>query len=112
MGITTAPGAMTSEEIVALSREHTFFSWSVQSALDPIAIDHAEGVYLYTPEGKRILDFNSQLMSVNIGHGDRRVIDAITAQAMKLQYGQPAFATHTRAPLAPTLPKITPRHPA
>ena len=99
MGITTAPGAMTSEEIVALSREHTFFSWSVQGALDPIAIDHAEGVYLYTPEGRRILDFNSQLMSVNIGHGDRRVIDAITAQATKLQYVQPAFATEIRARL-------------
>ena len=81
MSITTAPGSMTSEEIARLSREHTFFSWSVQGAVDPIAIDHAEGVYLYTPEGKRILDFNSQLMSVNIGHGDRRVIDAITAQA-------------------------------
>ena len=67
MAITTAPGSMTSEEIVALSRQHTFFSWSVQGALDPIAIDHAEGVYLYTPEGERILDFNSQLMSVNIG---------------------------------------------
>ena len=65
----------------ASRREHTFFSWSVQGAIDPIAIDRAEGVYLYTPEGQRILDFNSQLMSVNIGHGDRRVIDAITAQA-------------------------------
>ena len=84
MGITTASGAMTSEEIVRLDEEHTFFSWSVQGAVDPIAIDHAEGVYLYTPEGQRILDFNSQLMSVNIGHGDRRVIDAITAQATKL----------------------------
>ena len=81
MAIHHRPGSMTSEEIVALSREHTFFSWSVQGALDPIAIDRAEGVYLYTPEGDRILDFNSQLMSVNIGHGDRRVIDAITAQA-------------------------------
>ena len=75
--------AMTSDEIVALNRAHTFFSWSVQGTLDPIAIDHAEGVYLYTPEGRRILDFNSQLMSVNIGHGDRRVIDAITEQALE-----------------------------
>ena len=73
MGISAAPG-MTSEEIVSLSRAHTLFSWSVQGALDPIAIDHAEGVYLYTPEGRRILDFNSQLMSVNIGHGNPRVI--------------------------------------
>ena len=44
MGIGTAPGTMTSEEIVALNRAHTFFSWSVQGALDPIAIDRAEGV--------------------------------------------------------------------
>jgi taurine---2-oxoglutarate transaminase len=108
VAITTAPDSMTSEEIVRLSREHTFFSWSIQGALDPIAIDHAEGVYLYTPEGRRILDFNSQLMSVNIGHGDRRVIDAITEQAMKLQYVQPAFATEIRARLGAKLAEILP----
>jgi len=107
MGISAAPG-MTSEEIVALSREHTLFSWSVQGALDPIAIDHAEGVYLYTPEGRRILDFNAQLMSVNIGHGDRRVVDAITEQATKLQYVQPAFATEIRARLGAKLAEILP----
>src|SRR5512147_839597 len=108
MSITTAPGSMTSEEIARLSREHTFFSWSVQGAIDPISIDRAEGVYLYTPEGKRILDFNSQLMSVNIGHGDRRVIDAITAQALKLQYVQPAFATEIRARLGAKMAEILP----
>jgi taurine--2-oxoglutarate transaminase len=99
---------MSSEDIVRLSREHTFFSWSAQGAIDPIAIDRAEGVYLYTPEGKRILDFNSQLMSVNIGHGDRRVIDAITEQATKLQYVQPAFATEPRAKLGAKLAEILP----
>jgi len=108
MSITTAPGSMTSEEISRLSREHTFFSWSVQGAVDPIAIDHAEGVYLYTPEGRRILDFNSQLMSVNIGQGDKRVVDAITAQALKLQYVQPAFATEIRARLGAKLAEILP----
>ena len=107
MGISAAPG-MTSQEIVALSREHTIFSWSVQGALDPIAIDRAEGVYLYTPEGRRILDFNSQLMSVNIGHGDRRVVDAITEQATRLQYVQPAFATEIRARLGQKLAEIMP----
>jgi taurine---2-oxoglutarate transaminase len=108
VGSTTAAQTMTSEEIVRLSREHTFFSWSAQGAIDPIAIDRAEGVYLYTPEGQRILDFNSQLMSVNIGHGDRRVIDAITAQATKLQYVQPAFATEPRARLGAKLAEILP----
>jgi taurine---2-oxoglutarate transaminase len=105
---TTAASGMSTEEIVRLSREHTFFSWSAQGAIDPIAIDRAEGVYLYTPEGQRILDFNSQLMSVNIGHGDRRVIDAIAAQATKLQYVQPAFATEPRARLGAKLAEILP----
>ncbi len=108
MTVREAAGTMSSEEIVALSRAHTFFSWSVQGAIDPIAIDHAEGVYLYTPEGARILDFNSQLMSVNIGHGDRRVVDAITEQALKLQYVQPAFATEPRARLGAKLAEILP----
>jgi len=108
MGIGTAPETLTTDEIVALNRAHTFFSWSVQGALDPIVIDRAEGVWLYTPEGRRILDFNSQLMSVNIGHGDRRVIDAITEQASKLQYVQPAFATEIRGRLGKKLAEIMP----
>ena len=108
MGISTAPGTMSSAEIAALTKQHTIFSWSVQGAVDPIAIDHAEGIYLYTPEGQRIIDFNSQLMSVNIGHGDRRVIDAINEQALKLQYVQPAFATEIRARLGAKLAEILP----
>src|SRR5436309_9747485 len=99
---------MSSAEIVELSRKHTFFSWSAQGAIDPIAIDRAEGVYLYTPEGNRILDFNSQLMSVNIGHSDRRVIDAITAQATKLQYVQPNMVTESRAVLGQMLAERLP----
>jgi taurine--2-oxoglutarate transaminase len=108
MAIDSATKRMTSEEIVALNRAHTFFSWSVQGTLDPMAIDRAEGIYLYTPEGQRIIDFNSGLMSVNIGHGDRRVIDAITEQATKLQYVTPAFATEIRARLGQKLAEILP----
>jgi len=108
MAVESATKRMTSEEIVALSRAHTFFSWSVQGQLDPIAVDRAEGVYLYTPEGKRILDFNSQLMSVNIGHGDRRVIDAITEQALQLQYVMPGFVTEVRARLGAKMAEIMP----
>jgi taurine--2-oxoglutarate transaminase len=108
MTVESTTSRMTSDEIVAQNRAHTFFSWSVQGQLDPIAIDHAEGVYLYTPEGKRILDFNSQLMSVNIGHGDRRVIDAITEQASRLQYVMPGFATEIRGRLGTKLAEILP----
>ncbi|HET7026670.1 MAG TPA: aminotransferase class III-fold pyridoxal phosphate-dependent enzyme [Candidatus Limnocylindrales bacterium] len=112
MGVETAPvesqTTMSSAEIEALSREHTLFPWSAQGAVAPIAIDRAEGVYLYTPEGRRILDFNSQLMSVNIGHSDRRVIDAITAQATKLQFVQPNMVTEARAVLGQMLAERLP----
>jgi taurine--2-oxoglutarate transaminase len=108
MAVGVASGSLSTAEMVRLAREHTFFSWSIQGALDPIAIDRAEGVYLYTPEGERILDFNSQLMSVNIGHGDRRVIEAITEQLGKLQYVQPAFVTEPRARLGQKLAEILP----
>jgi taurine--2-oxoglutarate transaminase len=107
--VSVVPDRMTSEEIATLAREHTFFSWSVQGAVDPIVIDHAHGVYLYTPEGRRILDFNSQLMSVNIGHGDRRVADAIARQLEKVAYVQPSlFVTEARARLGAKLAEIMP----
>jgi len=108
MAIESAARSMSSAEIVALNRAHTFFSWSIQGQLDPIAIDRAEGIYLYTPEGQRIIDFNSGLMCVNIGHGDRRVIDAITEQATKLQYVTPAFATEIRGRLGQKMAEILP----
>jgi taurine--2-oxoglutarate transaminase len=99
---------MTAEEIVALSRQYTLYEWSAQSAVDPIAVDHAEGVYFYSPDGTRYLDFNSQLMSVNIGHGDKRVTSAIAAQADKLAYANPFMAHEPRARLGQKLAEIAP----
>src|SRR6187549_3662723 len=107
MAVSELPG-MTSEEIVELSRANTLYEWSAQSAVDPIPVDRAEGVYFYSPDGKRYLDFNSQLMSVNIGHGDRRVIDAIKAQAEKLAYVNPFMAHEPRARLGKKLAEIAP----
>jgi taurine--2-oxoglutarate transaminase len=65
-------------------------------------------VCFFTPDGKRYLDFNSQLMSVNIGHGDRRVIQAIKDQADTLAYANPFMATEVRARLSAKLAEVTP----
>jgi taurine---2-oxoglutarate transaminase len=100
---------LTGEEMVALSKKHTISEWAVQGAVDPLPIDRAEGIYLYTPDGKRYIDFNSQLMSVNIGHSDPRVIKAIQAQAAKLCYVMPGgMTTEPRAKLGAKLAGITP----
>src|SRR5215467_4971769 len=99
---------MTSEEIVALARKHTIFEWTAQGTLDPLPVARAKGVYFWTPDGKRFIDFNSQLMCVNIGHGDERVIGAIKEQAETLAYANPFMATEVRARLAKKLAEITP----
>jgi taurine---2-oxoglutarate transaminase len=99
---------MTSEEIVALCKKHTLFEWSAQRAVDPIPVAGAKGVYFWTPEGKRYIDFNSQLMCVNIGHGDPRVVKAIQDQAAALAYANPFMATEPRARLGAKLAAITP----
>jgi taurine--2-oxoglutarate transaminase len=99
---------MTGQEIVELSRKHTLYEWSAQSKVDPIPVASAKGIYFYTPEGKRFIDFNSQLMSVNIGHGDPRVVQAISDQAATLAYANPFMATEVRARLGAKLAEITP----
>jgi taurine--2-oxoglutarate transaminase len=99
---------MTSKEMIELSKRHTIFEWSAQGAMDPIPVARASGVYFYTPDGKRFIDFNSQLMCVNIGHGDARVVKAIEAQLAVLPYANPFMATESRANLGAKLAGLTP----
>ena len=99
---------MSGAEIVRLSKKHTLVEWSAQDAFDPLPVARAKGVYFWTPDGKRYLDFNSQLMCVNIGHADDRVIKAIQEQAAVLPYANPFLATEPRALLGAKLAEITP----
>src|ERR671936_1925573 len=108
MTTTFVSPTMTGQEIVDLSKKHTLFEWSAQSKVDPIPVARAKGVYFWTPEGKRFIDFNSQLMCVNIGHGDERVIRAIQEQLAVLPYANPFMATEARARLGAKLAAITP----
>ncbi len=100
--------AMSAEEMIALTREHTMFSWVAQNVAHPIAVETAKGSWFTSVDGKRYLDFNSQAMSVNIGHGDERVADAISAQARKLAYAYPHAAHEPRARLGAKLAELTP----
>src|SRR6516164_9073791 len=108
MTTATETPTMSGQEIVALTKKHTLFEWSAQSKVDPIPVARAKGIYFWTPEGKRFIDFNSQLMSVNIEHGDERVVNAIHEQAQTLAYANPFMATEPRARLGAKLAQITP----
>lgn len=88
--------------------DHTLFSWSKQAGLNPIAVDRAEGVYFYDHTGKKYLDFSSQLMNVNIGHGNRKVLAAMQQQMEKLCYVYPGMITEVRGLLGKKLAEIAP----
>src|SRR3989454_4038730 len=108
MATETLRTTMTGDEIIALARRHTLYEWAAQSKVDPIPVARAKGIYFWTPEGKRFIDFNSQLMCVNIGHGDPRVVRAIQAQVETLAYANPFMATEPRARLGAKLAEIAP----
>jgi taurine--2-oxoglutarate transaminase len=99
---------LTADEIVDLCLRHTLYDWQQQGSTRPIPVASAKGCEFFTVDGKRYLDFNSQLMGVNIGHGDRRVIDAIAEQGRTLPYISPFMATDVRARLGTKLAELLP----
>lgn len=94
-------------EIARETREHVFVSWSAQGALAQVVIDRAEGSWLYSGQ-RRILDFSSGLINVNLGHGHPKVVKAIQEQAERLCYVTPSFGEENRAELARLLAEVTP----
>jgi len=99
---------LSAQEIVDLCIRHTLYDWQAQNAVNPIPVETAKGCEFFTVDGKRYLDFNSQLMGVNIGHGDPRIIKAIKDQAEQLAYITPFAATEIRAKLGKKMAEIMP----
>ncbi len=99
---------MKADEMIGLNREYTMFSWSVQSAVDPIPMVRGEGVHYWDANGNRYIDFSSQLVNLNIGHQHPKVVQAIKDQADALCFAQPGAATEPRGRLGRMLAEVTP----
>lgn len=97
------------DEILALSKEHVFYTWSAQAKVNPIAVRRAKGVYFWDVNGKKYLDFNSMTMCVNIGHGNERVIKAMQEQVAELPYAAPGMTTKIRALASKAVADVTPQ---
>ena len=97
-----------STKVIQNNLDYTLFSWSKQKGIAPIAVKHAEGVYLYDYDGKKIIDFSSGLMNVNIGHGNQRVTEAVVKQMQQVSYVTPSCVTKIRGELGKKLASITP----
>jgi len=94
--------------IVADAREYVLYSWSVPDQNQPIPVSHAQGRHFWDYEGKRYLDFASQLGNVNIGRQHPKVLAAIKAQADRLCTIGPPMANESRSQLGRLLAEITP----
>ena len=98
----------TTQAMIDDCLRHSLYSWSARGKVQPMPIERAEGIYLYGPDGQRWIDFNSQLMSVNIGHSHPKVVQAMKDAADGLIYAFPGSATAPRAALSKRLAGLLP----
>ena len=93
-------GKLTVEEIQTYDNEYLLHPWSVQGKTPRIVVEKAEGIYFYDSDGKRYYDMTAQSVNVNIGHGNKKLADAVSAEMNNLPALGPGFATETRSLLA------------
>ena len=108
--ITTLAGVKDADEqrVRRDDRAHVFHSWSAQGLIDPLPIASAQGSYFTDYQGRRYLDFSSQLVNVNIGYQHPRLVAAIQEQAGRLTTVSPAFANDARSEAARLIAEIAP----
>src|SRR5712671_6088984 len=105
---TTESKTELGRQIVEDAKRYVLYSWSVQDAINPIAVERAEGRYFYDYDGNRYLDFASQLVNVSIGHSHPKIVQAIKDQAEQLATIGPPMATASRSRLGKLLAEVTP----
>jgi taurine--2-oxoglutarate transaminase len=99
---------LSDDQILPLSKEYVFYTWSAQARVNPIPVKRAKGVYFWDIDDKRYLDFNSMTMCVNIGHGEERIIKAMQEQVAELPYAAPGMTTKIRAIASQAIADVTP----
>lgn len=100
--------ALTPERTYELDRAHVFHSWSAQAQITPMVVTRAEGCYVWDGDGRRYLDFSSQLVNVNIGHQHPKVVAAIQEQAARLCTIAPQHANDQRSEAARLIAELAP----
>jgi len=110
--VTQRPGqpipAAVAERIIEDDRRYLLHSWSAQASRRPVVIAGGRGAMFWDAEGKRYLDFASQLVNLNLGFGHPRVVGAIQTQAADLCYVAPEFANEQRSRLARAVAEVAP----
>lgn len=96
------------EQIKQNNIDHSVFTWVKQGGIDPTCIERAEGSFIYDYDGNKILDFTAGLISVNLGHGNKAIIEAVNKQMKEIAFAAPIYATKVKGELAKKLSEILP----
>lgn len=100
---------LSREEIQKLHRDHSFYPWSAQASVgDPVVMASAKGVYFWDHNGKKYIDFSSQLMNMNVGHGHPRIIQAVKDQVEQLAFVYPQFSSEIKGLASQKLAQLAP----
>ena len=95
----------------ALERRHVWHPYTqMATALPPIPVARAKGAYLYTSDGRAILDGISSWWVTLHGHSEERIAEAIAQQARTLD--QVIFAGFTHEPASRLAARLTDLAPA
>jgi taurine---2-oxoglutarate transaminase len=104
----TVAAPLTAQDAIRLDRDHVFHSWSAQAHRTPMLIAGGEGCWVWDGDGKRYLDFSSQLVNTNIGHQHPCVVRAIQEQAARLCTVAPQHANDMRSEAARLIAELAP----
>jgi taurine--2-oxoglutarate transaminase len=91
-----------------LSRAHVLTSWSAQKAIDPLPLAGGQGAWFWDHQGRRFLDFTSQLVNVNIGYQHPGLTAAIQEAAARITTVAPSFYEESRAEAAAAIAELAP----
>lgn len=89
------------------SKKYNLHSWSAQKGLNPTNVVDAEGIYFYDEDGKKYFDMSAQLVNSNLGHKNKKIIEAASAQLEKLAFIGPGYACDVRSDAAEMIVKLS-----
>lgn len=80
--------------------KYNLYSWSAQKKINPMVVSKAEGIFFWDEDGKKYYDMSAQLVNSNLGHGHKKLVQAIKDQAEKMAFMGPGYSVDVRSEAA------------
>lgn len=87
--------------------KYNLYSWSAQKKINPMVVSKAEGVFFWDEDGKKYYDMSAQLVNSNLGHGHKKLIQAIKDQAEKMAFMGPGYSVDVRSEAAQKIVELS-----